>query len=273
MKITVLVNNRAPKNLIEEHGLALYIEYKEKRILFDTGQGKALLHNAKKLQVDLSHLDFIILSHGHYDHGGNMAAVLAMNPTAIIVAHPHSTVPRYSLHENKPVKSVALTQPNSAAIINRSSSLVQWCFGPKEICEGLWISGEIPRNNSYEDTGGPFFLDPLGDTKDLIPDDIALWVENGESLSLVTGCCHSGVVNTIQYIESFTGKAVHTLVGGLHLVNADNNRISRTIAALSESKIEKIFPLHCTGEEAEQRLEKAFPNYFSTIRSGDQIEV
>ncbi len=257
--ITVLVNNTMPSELMAEHGLALFFEYQGQRILFDTGQGEALFHNAKCLNIDLNSLDILILSHGHYDHCGNVAAILKMNPTIRVVAHPHCTVPRYSLHENKPVKSVALTTENRAAIISHSTDAISWCFRPTEILSGLWVTGEIPRISTFEDTGGPFYLDQEGRKKDMLPDDIALWVDTGETISVVTGCCHSGIVNTVQYIESYTGKRVRSVLGGLHLVHADETRLERTLEFIRSSAITELTPLHCTGENALQLFSAALP--------------
>ncbi len=259
MKTTVLVNNTLQDPLKSEHGLALLIEQNDKRILFDTGQGDVLFHNSKELGVSLENLDFLVLSHGHYDHGGNVAKIIKLNPDITLVAHPHCTVPRYSLHKGKPIKPVGLTKENSSAIMNRHHSKIVWCFKPTEILEGVWITGEIPRHTSFETTGGPFYLDPQGNKKDLLPDDLSLWVDNGDSLSLVTGCCHSGIVNTITYIESVSDKTITEVKGGLHLVNSDDNRLTKTIDYLNNSSIKKINPLHCSGDFAVELLMKNFP--------------
>lgn len=88
--ITVLVDNQAETGLQHEHGLSILIEHQGKRILFDDGQNDALFYNATKLDIPLYDLDMIILSHGHYDHGGNLSALLLANPNALFYAHPDS---------------------------------------------------------------------------------------------------------------------------------------------------------------------------------------
>lgn len=248
IKITVLVDNRLESPLMAEHGFSLLLEGEGKRILFDTGQGEALFHNAELLGADLTGLDVVVLSHGHYDHGGNLAAVLSQNPEAVLVAHPNCTVPRYSIHEGAPVKSVALTGENRTAVVARDHRKVKWCFGPTEIIEGIWVTGEIPRKSSFEDTGGPFFLDSEGKRADLLPDDISLWIDNGDSLSVICGCCHSGIVNTLAYIKEVTGKEIRSVTGGLHLLHADRIRMESTLAYLEKEKIRDVKPCHCSGD-------------------------
>lgn len=250
MTITTLADNNLPEPMVSEHGLSILIEWNGKRILFDTGESDALSTNAELLGISLDNLDYLIISHGHYDHGGNIAKILAINPHIIVVAHPNCTVPRYSHHENKPIRSIGLTQENRAALIGKHHSKQIWCRKPVELIPGLWVSGEIPRITDFETTGGPFYLDQTKTRPDLIPDDLAIWFDHGDSLTVITGCCHSGVVNTITYIESITQKPVTELIGGLHLVNADQNRLDKTVAFLNDSSLKKIVPMHCTGESA-----------------------
>lgn len=248
-KITLLSDNRLERPLTAEHGFSLLIEQYGKRILFDTGQGEALFHNAETLGVELTGVDYVILSHGHYDHGGNIARILSLNPDAILIAHPNCTVPRYSLHKGKPVKSVALTKDNRWAVVGRDHSKLQWSFNPTAVTDRIHVTGEIPRHTDFEDTGGPFFLDMNGKKADLLHDDMALWIDNGESVSVVCGCCHSGIVNTLTYIKTLTGKKIDSLIGGLHLLHANENRLKRTFEFLEGENIRSVKPCHCSGDQ------------------------
>ena len=97
IRITVLVDDEAGEGLLPEHGLSLWIETGGKHILFDTGQGNALVENARRLGVPLEETDIVVLSHGHYDHSGGLANVLTIAPRAKILLHPGATIARYSL--------------------------------------------------------------------------------------------------------------------------------------------------------------------------------
>jgi len=97
IEITVLVDNNADQGFMAEHGFSVLIEHNNQRILFDTGQCDALFHNAKKLNIKLTELDSIILSHGHYDHGGNIEWLSTNNPSCQLYLHPDSLKKRFSI--------------------------------------------------------------------------------------------------------------------------------------------------------------------------------
>ena len=250
LKITVVADNRAEAPLLAEHGLALWIEAGDRKILMDTGQGVSLGSNAAQLDIDIGETDALVLSHGHYDHTGSVSDVLGAAPGARIYLHPAAFLPRYSIRgsEARPVQA-----PGKAlsSIISHPERKVHWIHGPEETAEGINLTGPIPRDAEFEDTGGPFFLDPCGKNPDPIRDDLALWVDTDEGLVVCTGCCHSGIVNTLRYIIRLTGRTrVRKIVGGLHLVNAGKERLERTAEELNKMDIEELVPCHCTGEEA-----------------------
>ena len=126
-----------------------------------------------------------------------------------------------------------------------------WTNQTTEIFDGLCVTGEIPRTTDFEDTGGPFFLDPAGEQPDIIPDDLAMWIETPKGLLVVCGCCHSGLINTIDYIRQTSGESrIFGIVGGLHLKNSSAERLTSTTEALREWNPEIIVPCHCTGDVA-----------------------
>ena len=248
-KIRIIVDNIANEPYKSEHGYSVLIETNSQKILFDTAQGEAFLHNIDKMNIALDKIDYLVLSHGHYDHGGNISNVLSSNNDMIFVAHPNCTVPRYSIHEGKPVKSTALTQVNKKSIITRNHSKIKWSFNTTEVSDGVYVTGEIPRNSTFEDTGGPFYLDQDKKNPDLLPDDMALFIEEENELTLICGCCHSGLVNTMEHIKSVNSKPITTIIGGLHLLYATEERMNKTVDYLNSSEVKRVFPSHCTGEK------------------------
>jgi len=272
-KIKVIVDNIANSPLKSEHGYSVYIEHDSKKILFDTAQDKAFSHNINELNVSLESLDYLVLSHGHYDHGGNIKMVLEKNPTVTFVAHQYCTTPRYSIHKDRPIKSTALTHENSSAIIKHHHSKIIWSAKPTEICSGVWVTGEIPRNSSFEDTGGPFFLDREGKREDLLPDDMALFIEGESEVTVICGCCHSGLVNTLEHIKRVVNKPIKTVIGGLHLLYANDNRLDNTINYLNSSEVTTLYPSHCTGEAVMPILRERLEAEVIFGRVGLEIEV
>jgi 7,8-dihydropterin-6-yl-methyl-4-(beta-D-ribofuranosyl)aminobenzene 5'-phosphate synthase len=110
-----------------------------------------------------------------------------------------------------------------------------------------------------EDTGGPFFLDTGAHRPDPIDDDLALWIDTPTGLVVCVGCAHAGLVNTLVQVQRLTGgRRVRAVIGGFHLVNADQERLDRTIEALRTLAPDEIMPCHCTGEAAIRTLVAAF---------------
>jgi 7,8-dihydropterin-6-yl-methyl-4-(beta-D-ribofuranosyl)aminobenzene 5'-phosphate synthase len=272
-KITILTDNRAEEPLKSEHGFSLLIEKNDIKILFDTGQGDSLFLNAALLGIPLDNLDILVLSHGHYDHGGNIKKILEMNPNIDFYAHPDCLEQRYSHHEGKPIKSVSLTEENSRAIKNLSEDQIHWCLAEREISPGVWITGSIPRSNDYEDTGGAFFTDTSMKKADLLHDDMSLWIEKKDSLTIVCGCCHSGLQNTVEKILSLSQKNfIKTIIGGMHLVNANTTRINKTVNYINSINVGEIIGAHCTGEKAVTELKSQLNSRISMSSAGLILE-
>lgn len=254
--ITILVNNKAKPGLKEEHGLALLLNYDNLKILFDTGQHDALFFNAKQLEIKLDDLDTLILSHGHYDHGSNVSNILELNPNLKFFAHQECLKSRYSCNNRKKPKYAGLAEVDKLAITKLNSSRCCWCKQFKRISKGIWVTSQIPRNNDFEDSGGCFSDDHEGQIPDLLTDDLTLCLETEEGLTVVTGCCHAGIVNTLEYISKVSDQKIIRIIGGLHLKNASAERMEKTIDYLNRLKLKEVIPLHCTGEEKTNELQK-----------------
>lgn len=237
IRIKLLVDNKSSCGLLEEHGFSAWIEVSDHRILFDTGQGKALVPNAAMLGCDLNRVDMLVLSHGHYDHGGAVSQVLGIAPTTRVFCHSGSFLPRYSIRQGETPRTISMPLSNIEAILDLPTNQVHWVTAPLHIIPDVGLSGTIPRIHSREDTGGPFFLDPEGHRPDLIKDDMAMWMVTDSGL-LITGCCHSGLINTVEHIRRFSG-------GGY----ATQERLKETYNALLEWNPDFVIPCHCTGAD------------------------
>lgn len=274
IKLTTLVDNLADKGLAAEHGLSLWIETPDKRILFDTGQGPALVENGDKLKCELSSADFLVLSHGHYDHTGGVSHVLKLNNSVEVFCHAGTFLPRYSIAVEGHSRSISMPQNASAALLGLPSGRLHWVAAPQRIFPDIGITGKIPRLNSFEDPGGPFFLDPKGQRQDLLDDDQALWIETERGLVIVVGCCHAGLLNTVEFIRRVSGiEKVRGIVGGLHLEHATAQRLQKTCQSIGEWEVEFIVPCHCTGQEAVNSLRKAFGDKVCQGRAGLQLVI
>jgi 7,8-dihydropterin-6-yl-methyl-4-(beta-D-ribofuranosyl)aminobenzene 5'-phosphate synthase len=262
LKITILVDNSSSDpDLQSEHGFSLWIEADNKKILFDTGHSKLIVHNAAKLDINLGLAQYLILSHGHYDHTGAVAEIVRLNPSITIFCHPFITNQRFSRQPDGYMKFVGIDKSQSTALESVENQ-INWIHSPCDISNDIGISGPIPRVSSFEDTGGAFFLDTQEKQPDLIIDDLSLWFKTQGGLCIITGCCHSGLVNTITHIKSIVNEPVHTIIGGFHLGNASPDRIEQTCKFIkfinTNNTIPHIIPCHCTGENAVEYFYKIF---------------
>ncbi len=275
IRITVLMNNEpandsAGASLQCEHGFSLWIEYNNKHVLFDTGQSRRLLHNAGQLGIDLAMTDAIILSHGHYDHTGGLAEVLRIAPMAEIYLHPDATRNKYG-RKGDVLRYNGMPHDTIRGL---SGHRIHLTPGPRKIFPGFIVTGEIPRVNTFEDTGGDFFRDEQGKITDELPDDQALFIEFNNGRIIILGCCHSGVINTLNYIDQLTGPGItHAIIGGMHLLHADVHRIDSTIKELHARNIGRVIPLHCTGNKAVTMMKKSLGYAFVEAGTGSVFTI
>ncbi len=249
VSITVLSDNRAAFGLQAEHGLALWIEADGQNILFDTGRGEALPRNAEALGIDAGRANAVALSHGHYDHTGNLMWALGQALGATVYLHASALRSRYSIHESP--KQIGMPSSSAEAVHKLPEARRRWVCAPAALSDHIWLTGVVPRATVYEDTGGPFFLDEAGRQTDGIPDDLSFWIHTPAGLVICLGCCHAGVINTIRHIvETARDRRVIALIGGMHLLHASEERLKRTAEALKEYTVSHVFPCHCTGDAA-----------------------
>lgn len=273
ISVTVLVENSVSKHgLKAEHGLSFLIRTPQSQILFDTGQTDIFADNASRLSVDLHRTDAIVLSHGHYDHTGGLKKAMEMAPGAKVFFHPAAMNARFSSRNPSEIKSIGIP-PACSSILSGSKSSAVETVRPTEIADGVWTTGEIPIVRKDEVPETVFFLNKSCTIPDPIEDDQALYFHTDKGVVLLLGCAHSGLINTLEYVKSLTGrKTIHAVFGGMHLLNSDHSRISRLTAALLKYKIKMIGPAHCTGLSSTVRIWNDLPNLCVPCMTGSVFE-
>jgi 7,8-dihydropterin-6-yl-methyl-4-(beta-D-ribofuranosyl)aminobenzene 5'-phosphate synthase len=271
IKITVLVENSVNiRGLRAEHGLAFHLQTERHQLLFDTGQSDLLLQNARRLELDLRNMEVVVLSHGHDDHTGGIKAVHELASRARFYLHPAALLPKYT-GQFRISRAIGMSEENRKTIRD-ATARTTWTQTPVEIVDGIFATGEIPRRNSFEDTGGRFFLDEGGLQPDPLPDDQALFFDTRDGLVVVMGCGHAGVVNTLEHIQRLaSNRPIRAVIGGLHLLNASPERVDKTLEAFRRWDLRQIVPGHCTGLAAVARLWAAFPGRCGSCATGTRL--
>ncbi|NIA13224.1 MAG: MBL fold metallo-hydrolase [Nitrospiraceae bacterium] len=266
--VTLVDNAVGARGTLAEHGLSFWIERGAHRILFDTGAGTVLAHNADMLGVDLRETDAIVLSHGHYDHTGGLPTAMEAVDSPKVFFHPDALRVKYARDTDGTARDIGV-RAESGSSLAQQGVVRTHTHVMTEIVPGVFVTGQIPRVTDFEDTGGPFYLDRQCQHPDPLFDDQALFFESSHGTIVVLGCAHSGGVNTLRHVHERTGgRHIHAVIGGTHLLTANAERVDRTIEALREFGVDHLAPCHCTGTPATAALWNAFPGKCAAAATG-----
>lgn len=264
--IHCLVDTLAETGYMPEFGLSLFLETNGRRILFDTGAGEALIPNAARMGIDLDSATDIVLSHGHYDHTGGLAKLDPPPQTPVYVGRGIME-PCWSLHDDGTKHEITMP-PESQSVLTKCQVHEIDAFAG--IYPGIFLTGLIPRA-SGEDCGGHFFSDEACTKPNLIPEEQSLLLVSG---ALITGCCHAGIINTVEACREVRPDiAIRTIIGGLHLRHASEERLERTAAYLASLDLERLVLMHCTGENAVDYLRSRLACEVATLPVGHRINL
>ncbi|NLF18974.1 MAG: MBL fold metallo-hydrolase [Lentisphaerae bacterium] len=260
VRITILVDNTVNRpGLRAEHGWAVWIDAGDTTLLVDTGQSDLVIANATALGLRFDALDAVVLSHGHYDHTGGLAAVLERARDGVrVYAHPAALRPKVRC---TPAGSRPIGIPaEGLAALHRPGVDLRLIETPTDIAPGLWLTGPIPRRHAEEVPEPGFCLDPAGQIPDPLDDDLALCLETPAGRVVILGCAHRGVVATLDQSAALRPTTrLQAVMGGMHLRSATAATLQWSVEALKHSGYERLVPAHCTGLPAIAALWAACP--------------
>lgn len=272
--ITLLVDNKAGEGLECVHGFAAWLKIRDRRILFDTGQKGVMLRNAKRLGINLAEAEALVLSHGHDDHTDNLADFYALNPNTPMYCGQNIEADRFCCRPGE--QALNWSPPSSAKQVFESLPPEQkhTLTKPLYLLPGVAVTGPVPRLTTFEDVGDALFLNSEASKPDPVSDDMSMWFETDKGLVILLGCCHSGIVNTVNYIRKISGiDKVSGIVGGMHLIRASKERMENTLIAMKSWNMDFLIPCHCTGDNAMQQMKDFLGDIVTFGCTGTVIEL
>jgi 7,8-dihydropterin-6-yl-methyl-4-(beta-D-ribofuranosyl)aminobenzene 5'-phosphate synthase len=258
IKVTILSTMVADDG-IGEWGFAALVEVDGYRVLFDTGaRPETVLHNAKELNIDLSQVTDVVLSHSHGDHTGGLLtlrkAMMIKNHDALSRVHVGEGIfdNRYEKNgtDNKsemPALRKAYEATGGVFIIHQE---------PQQIQPGVWLTGPVKRRYDEQNWSKGAFVDSsAGRVEDTLKEDMSMVINGVDGMIVLTGCGHAGIGNILaQSQEMVPNTKVHAVIGGLHLYDADEKKLEWSAEKMREAGVQYLLAAHCTGLEATYRL-------------------
>ncbi len=275
LQITTLIENEPDTagKLQYEHGLSMYIEFDGKKLLFDTGQTGAFVENANILSKDLGSLDYVFVSHGHYDHSGGMKRLLPLlSKDTVVCVGEEFFHGKYKKAEDAFVYN--------GVDFSEQDLLAQGICVSKVVDDTQYLTDKIIvfknflSKNDFEMPNPKFYKKTdTGMQPDAFADEIALGLVTEKGLVVLVGCSHPGIVTMLQHIKERVDMPLYCVIGGTHLVDAFETRFAKTVEAMRAMHLQKIAVSHCTGEAGKAYMREAFAEDFVHNNTGNVFVV
>jgi len=283
LKITVLTEDSVlyESHYLGQHGVSFLLEGVKgsdvMRIMVDVGQNsQALLNNMKLMNISPSIIDAVVLTHCHYDHTQGVARMLREISRKDIQVVAHRDIFRLNFVTEPYLRHVGIMPGDSREEIEKAGGSLLLTKDPVKLMSGITTTGEVKRQTDFEEVGIALRTIDGGEVvDDRMLDDISVVANvNGKGLVIVTGCSHAGIVNIARHAMELTDcEKIEGIIGGLHLIDAPDDRIKRTGEELSKLNPKWICAGHCTGFKAQVELYLAFRERFSPLQTGMQFVI
>ncbi len=271
MKLTVIMDNHGSeqKSLTAEHGLSFLLDTEKSRILFDFGAGAVAYENAVKLNIDSKTVDYAIGSHGHYDHAGGYPCFVQNGLKVPFYTGEGYFEEQYAFDG---MKATYLGCGFDEDWMTQQHLEHRVCKDLLTLEEGCYLVGNFKRHYEFETIHKRFVLRKNGRwEQDLFEDEICLVLNRPEGLVVVVGCSHPGILNILSTVQEKFQRPIQAVFGGTHLVEADPERIEKTLEIMEEMGVGLLGFNHCSGDQLQEILERKTEIKHCYLGAGDCI--
>ncbi len=274
VRVTVLMDNTTNLDTayLGESGLSFLVETGDTKVVFDTGFSPIFLSNARKMGIDLTDINAVVISHGHNDHTNGLPALGKLlrkeGKRVPVILHPKCLEKKWWRNDAGELEEIGMPMDRDTLQIYYDVTPV---VGLTKIGDSLYFLGVIPRTN-------PEANEPIGMVSnqdnmmipDFVPDDSALVYDGKDGLVIINGCAHSGLINIMDYTkELFPGKPFEAVIGGFHMQSKDQAWLEDTAIKIRTFEPRSIYPCHCTDEASRAFLRSRFR--VGTIGVGSEL--
>lgn len=275
VKITTLIENSPGEHLAlkTEHGISFFIEKDGHKLLFDTGQSGTFIENAEQLQVDLSTLEYVVLSHGHYDHSGGLRHLVDLTTNFELLVGKGFFIEKYGFKNGR----YEFLGNNFDEKYLRGKNIAYRFIDQAltQILPGIYIVTNFPRKHADEVINPRFMILEDGEMKpDPFHDEVLVAIDTPKGLIVLLGCSHPGMKNMLDAAVSLIKRPLHAVLGGTHLVEANAVSLTNSLEYLNKNNdaLEFIGVSHCTGPVAMEKLAASNQHYYHN-RTGSALFV
>lgn len=281
MYIRTIVEDTLNENfpfLKNEHGLSLYIKYNDKNILFDAGPSDVLVSNSEKLNINLKDIDYLILSHGHFDHGGGIIPFLQVNSKAKIFIQRNS-FKNYYFKNEQDTEYIGL---NPVILEKYSDRIVLIDESVYNITNDIFLVPNIIIEKEITYNNKAMLINERANifSQDCFEHEQAMIIKDNNKFYLFSGCSHKGIINIGNSIKRiFNISHIDYVIGGLHLVDdpiskapIKNSELDE-VAEYLKNNITQTYSCHCTGDPAYNYLRNTLHNKIKYLRTGSEITI
>lgn len=268
VRITTIMDNNASehKALISKHGLSLYVETEKDSLIFDCGSDNDTLYNAMLLGIDISSVKHVVCSHSHYDHAGGLLGMLSEGFHGKFYSGKGFFDKKYAYNGGK-YTFLGIPFNYNTLVQNGITHVV--CEDVLNIFDNCYLVANFSRIYPFEEIPSRFVKEVNGNIqRDLFDDEICLVIRTEQGLILIVGCSHPGILNMLSYVGKLFNEPIYAVIGGTHLVEADDERIKTTLKVLQDMGVQYIGLSHCSGDRVQDYMQqKGMQNFLMSVGS------